>query len=189
MIYFTLEEHLTALLIFILFGAVNGSVYYSFTALISYPFILLKGVFLSLFSKNTFSKPTIQIKNTHIGRNIGDFLFFLNFGITYVLLSYSLLDGETRVYTFLSYVLSMCVFKRILSRHISLMLEFILATVYKGFIFVFFYLTFPIKLVIKLLIKLISPIIVKLKIYGYRRELINYKILQSKKIEKFILSK
>ena len=105
MIYFKSAELLYAALASILFGALFGVLYSSIREMYSFLITLLKSIHGAVINCHHISLKRIKIsvlnKNKNIKRitkELLDFVFFLSFGCSLILLTYALLDGVLRMF-------------------------------------------------------------------------------------------
>ena len=132
-------------------------------------------------SENIFS--TSIKKHSHVI----DFLFFLNTGIIYMILSYVTLDGEIRIHNALIFLVSFVLSVKYLYLPIECIIKIVLDKLYRVIFFVVYFLTRPFKALFGLIKKAFLPIINIFRCRLYRISLNKLIKKERRSIEDIIL--
>ena len=188
MIYFSFYEILKALVAFFVLGCLFGGFYNCMGHLILFfkELILIPKSSYLKYKKIPYKyKKTRQNSFSNITLFFIDFIFIFIFGISFILLSYIVLDGDIRMYSlllvFIGYVLSLKVLGAFFPVLISKLSNIIIIILKK----LFFIILYPLFFLCDNIIKLISPII---KIITNRYKILKFRLLvlqKKKQIEKF----
>ena len=184
MIYFTPHEHAVACIAFMFLGAFFGVLYRSTNTLARFISQLLH--ILPDVLKATAPTSNKTLRQDNKPRHLLDFLFFLIFGISYILFSYITLDGEFRIYYALISAISFTLFEKVLSIPIEYVLRFAFENVYRVIFFITYILTLPFKGFFNLIKKLITPHINNLRHKIYKKSFRSFVKKECKTIEQLI---
>ena len=136
MIYFEASELIYAVLASVMLGAIFGALYSSFGEFYSFFIFSFKSLYFAVLNCHHISikriKDCILNKNKNISRitkEILDFLFFISFGCSLILITYVTLDGALRIFIPLTALMVFWIINKALGLPLSKFIKVILNTV------------------------------------------------------------
>ncbi len=178
--FFEFSEVILAIVSSFIFGVLYGGIYSSFNVVTEGIIKILKipqVVFLSSNIK-ALQDNKYQTNKSVIIINVCDFLFFLFFGLGYILLTYIMLDGIFRFYMFVFCILGFWISQKTLGTIFERILAFVFNFFYRFLVNISYVLIFPLKLFFRLLI---IPMFNYVVLFKRKR---TSKVLLSKKMHK-----
>lgn len=157
MIYHSLNEFLSAIFYFSIYGIITSGIYISQDVLISWIKRFIKIPVIAFENHKIFSNKKRK-KSLLLRYHITDFILFTLFGIGYIVLQYISLDGAFRIFFLLIFLFSFYLSQSSIGRLIKIALNFILKLLYEMIFRFYNFVVFPIRFIIKLLVKLFIPI-------------------------------
>ena len=152
---------LTAVISFVLFGALAGGIYPSVNTLRS--FIL----YLLTLPKDALCADKRKIPERRTRRlgqvllNISDFVYFIIIGLIYVLFTYICFDMEIRIYPLLIFLVAFFLSKRYLGSYLGKLIRSIFDRIYRTLFVLLFYLSRPLRNLFLFSLSLVKPIYIK----------------------------
>lgn len=174
--YFSFIEYLCAMLASCSFGAAFGILKEIVSVICFNLRHLFYFFFLSIKSKSYKELKSLKkgIKYraefyNRFSKNLFDFIYYVLFFITYILLTYAFLDGVVRFYTLFFYIaffyLSGAIFKKMISEKIFIVLLNLLFS----FISIFYFILLPVKFTVNIFLRIFYFVISPIKRYMFKR--------------------
>ena len=179
--YFTLTDILRAILCSSFLGFIMGGIYKSLSTLIFCIYRLLTVIFAVFKSRSILSlreQASIKPHSTGGGKNAYDFVFFIVFGVSYILLCYIALDGVHRLYVLLPAILTFFVSKCTLGSIFEKAVFGLYALAYFITFNLLFVFSYPLRIVIRYLQRLLS--VPAKRVIGWGSAVTNKKLIKKK---------
>ena len=190
MMYFALDDHLRASILYFILGALCGASYKPMNTVSDFIKQLIVLPYNAWRTNSPFFNKTDcpRFKISTGQGHVSDFFFFLVCGLAFTTLSYITLDCAVRLHNIIIFILSFIIIGRLVSEPFCILLSKLFSIIYRCIFFFMYFILLPLKCIFIFLGKLLLPTIRYAKLRSFDRAVQKLTKREATKISDTVLS-